>query len=551
MKPTQPTMQESIAAYQDLRARSAPLPVGIAPPISSQSFRLRAMGSKASARCWDHHLSIEASDRYASTLKASTKVKDAGTVISLGTARPDGHSFPWSFLAFDGWEIPLSNKLGVTNRSDDSLVMPASTSCRRGEAAYDLDIALNYGYAAGSPQLLRFLTEHTEMIHKPLYDDWETCLTCGSTAAIEMVLRMLCNRGDWVVMEEHTYSGAVEAAKSLGLNVLGVRMDDVGLVPEDLDNKLRAWDRSSGADNAKPSVLYTIPTGQNPTGRTQTGERRRAIYRVAEAHDLIILEDDPYYFLQLGGLDVALEPVTPDAYLNSLPPSYVSLDTSGRVLRLDSASKILAPGLRCGWLTGCSQLINKFLNHTEFSTVSPSGPSQVMLYKLLDEKWGHAGFIAWLSNLSWRYRQRLDTMVHACERHLARLEVCGWNVPTCGMFVWLRLDWIRHPAAAHSRASEDERRQSYFDVEHRVFSRAKAHGVQVSKGSWFAVGVPSTDDMYFRLTFAAAPENALELAIEHFGNALDAEFRNKSSCVMNGCQNGRVEEQSTCTPGAK
>jgi aromatic amino acid aminotransferase I len=152
-------------------------------------------------------------------------------------------------------------------KEGDGTNSTSSMSCERGESAYDLDIALNYGGAIGSPQVLRFITEHVEIIHKPAYDDWKTCVTCGTTSATEQVLRMLCNSGDWVLAEAYTYSGAIEVAKALGLNILGVEMDDVGLLPEDLDSKLRNWDVARGA---KPSALYTIPSGHNPTGTTQT-----------------------------------------------------------------------------------------------------------------------------------------------------------------------------------------------------------------------------------------------------------------------------------------
>ena len=108
-----------------------------------------------------------------------------------------------------------------------------------GEQGFDLAVALNYGYAAGSPQLLRFVTEHIEMIHNPPYDDWQSCLTTGTTSAMEMAFRILCDRGDWVLFEEYTYSGALDIARTQGLNVLGIRMDEMGLIPEDLDVRLK------------------------------------------------------------------------------------------------------------------------------------------------------------------------------------------------------------------------------------------------------------------------------------------------------------------------
>lgn len=76
---------------------------------------------------------------------------------------------------------------------------------------------------------------------------------------------------------------------------------------------------------------------------------------------------------------------------------------------MDWASKILAPGLRCGWITGSSHIVEELVAHPVVGVLSLSGPSQVMLHKLLDQTWGHAGFINWLSSLSEKYRLRLNT----------------------------------------------------------------------------------------------------------------------------------------------
>jgi DNA-binding transcriptional MocR family regulator len=89
-------------------------------------------------------------------------------------------------------------------------------------------------------------------------------------------------------------------------------------------------------------MLYTVPVGGNPTGVSQTLERKKEIYDIAREHNLLILEDDPYYYLQFG----------------DKVPSYLSMDTDGRVLRFDSMSKILSSGLRVGWATGPAELVN-------------------------------------------------------------------------------------------------------------------------------------------------------------------------------------------------
>lgn len=120
--------------------------------------------------------------------------------------------------------------------------------------------------------------------------------------------------------------------------ILDVDLDSHGVVPSKLREQLDNWP----ADKRKPKVLYTVPVGGNPTGVSQTLERKREIYEIAREHDLLILEDDPYYYLQFG----------------DKVPSYFSMDVDGRVLRFDSMSKILSSGLRVGWATGPAELIN-------------------------------------------------------------------------------------------------------------------------------------------------------------------------------------------------
>jgi aromatic amino acid aminotransferase I len=299
-------------------------------------------------------------------------------------------------------------------------------------------------------------------------------------------------------------------------------MDYVGLSSKALDRLLSSWDHSEGS---KPRVLYTIPTGQNPTGKTQTTARRHEIYAVAVKHDLCIIEDDPYYFLQLSNRNSTAgnnRDREIEAYLESLPSSYLSIDTSGRVIRLDSVSKTLAPGLRCGWLTACSELVAKFLQHTEFSTVSPSGPSQVMLYKLLDQTWGHEGFLQWLIHLSMEYQRRRNILVQTCARYLSP-DICSWEIPTAGMFLWLRIDWLKHSSASFGSHS-DERAQVVRTIEDRIYVRARENGVQVSKGSWFRSTAAPAREMYFRLTFAAAPEFSLEDGVKILAKVIEAEF---------------------------
>ncbi|KAF2655683.1 PLP-dependent transferase [Lophiostoma macrostomum CBS 122681] len=504
-------LQQRLADIKSKRETARPLPLGSAPFTSSSHFKIRQSGYTNKANRWDHRFSLESRNQHVSSLKSAARAIGPSDMISLGTARPSPQYFPWKSIVMHGQEYN-------DGTSNYPLIPPTSAVGCKGEEAYDLSVALNYGYAAGFPQVLRFVTEHVELIHSPQYEDWETCLTCGSTSAIDMAFRIFCDLGDWILVEAHTYPGAMSTAKSQRLHILGVDMDDDGLLPDDLDLKLRTWDESDGP---KPGVVYMIPSGQNPTGVTQSTERRKAIYRMAEQHDLYIIEDDPYYYHQLQIATNTTQPPM-DQYLIQLPVSYLSLDTSGRVLRLDSTSKILSPGLRCGWMTGCSQVVEKFLHATEVSTSAPSGASQLMMYKLLDESWGHEGFINWLMYLSIQYSHRRDTLIRACERYLPS-DICQWGVPDIGMFVWMRLNVQNHPRFVEN--IDSERLEGIgLDLENRIYEQARQYGVLVSKGSWFAVDRVAPGVVHLRVTFVAAPEHLLEQAIERLGNAIRTEF---------------------------
>ncbi|KAI4599570.1 Aromatic/aminoadipate aminotransferase 1 [Pestalotiopsis sp. 9143b] len=506
------SISAKVDRYRKDRAKSDPLPTGSAPFTSSLFFKKPQTTRKPKAKQWDHILSLNSSFQMVSPLKTASRGKP---MISLGTARPTPQYYPWKAMSLECINT-ATQEFGKHHKL-------TSMRCSSGEAGYDLAVAMNYGYSAGSPQALRFVTEHVEMIHDPQYDDWECCLTCGTTSALEIALRIMCNIGDTVLTEKYTYSEAIAAIGGQGLRTQGVEMDELGLLPDDLDKKLQDWDLSDGR-GPKPSVLYMIPTGQNPTGTTQPLGRRMEIYQIAVKHGLLILEDDPYYFLQMrqapprtvGDGDKHEDR---DAYVEGLPRSYLSLDTDGRVLRMDTASKILAPGLRCGWVTGCSQIIEKFIAFSEVGVLSPSGPSQVMVFKLLDETWGHLGVIDWLQSLSRGYLCRREILLQACRDHLP-VGVCSWSVPDAGMFVWMRMEVSKHP-------SYDERscdlENTCREIEDGIYSKSQENGVLVSKGSWFLQGGP-LDEVSFRLTFAAAPEAELVQAVIGFADAVCSEY---------------------------
>ncbi|KAI1376259.1 pyridoxal phosphate-dependent transferase [Hypoxylon crocopeplum] len=389
---------------------------------------------------------------------------------------------------------------------------------------YDLSIALNYGQSVGAAQLLRWVTEHTELVSDPPYADWRCALTVGSTGALEQAVRMFCDRarGDAILTEEYSFSTALETAAPLGIKVFGARMDDQGLLPESVDEILSTWDEQARCAR-RPTVLYTVPSGQNPTGATQGAQRRRDIYAVCRKHDVFIFEDEPYYFLQMqpytgpstSSTPSPPPPATVEEYLSGLIPSLLSMDTDGRVLRMDSFSKVVVPGSRVGWVTGSEQVVERYIRHAECCSQGPSGLSQVLVYKLVDETWGHEGYLRWLMRLQLEYTRRRDTILAACEEFLPR-DIVSWVPPAAGMFLWLKVDHTTHPDAST---------KSILEIEEDIFDRCINNGVLAIRGSWFRAeqSLPPSG-LFFRVTYAAASEVDMARAIERFGAAVRESF---------------------------
>ena len=478
----------------------------IAPVTSSRLFQSTKSASKPTSTFKDVPLSNEAQARQPASLKASgAALATDGSgktidIISLSTGRPHPRYYPFESVDFAFTTVTTPPSGNEQTAKVAGNVRTARYDIAEQNAAIDLSVALSYGYSAGSEQLIKFLTEHIEAVHDPPYSDWDCALTVGSTSALDLAIRTLSEPGDSVLVEEYTYSGMIECLKPLNRKIVAVPMDQGGLCPDALDTLLMHWDTTL----PKPRLLYTIPTGQNPTGITQNMERRRQIHKVAEKHNLLVLEDDPYGYLR---------------FTEDKLPSYLSLDTSGRVLRFDSTSKTLSPGLRCAWMTGQTSLIQRFLHLHDVSIVSPSGVSQLMMYKLLGEVWGHEGFSSWLRYLRAQYRDRMLIMAKACETYLPE-HLCSWDLPEAGMFFWLKIHWDEH---AMARSSEEDISNIILAIEDQLYNAALEQGVLCCKGSFFnARDVQS--DLYVRLTFVTASKSEIVEAIQRFAKAVKLVF---------------------------
>ena len=213
--------------------------------------------------------------------------------------------------------------------------------------------------------------------------------------------------------------------------------------------------------------------------------RRKEILDICSKLDLVVIEDDPYFFLNLP--KPSSKPVQ----------SLFSLDTDGRVVRLDSFSKVVAPGFRLGWISAAKCFMDKFDALSQVTTWSASGISQSVLLAILEE-WGDEGFEKQISKLCKSYTRRRDALLKAMDEHLS--DLATWTIPNAGMFIWIRI-----------HGSKDTR-------EDCIDTMLNARVVMVPGGSF----QPDTTKKcpYFRVTFATALEEDFGPAIKRFASEL-------------------------------
>lgn len=487
--------------------------------------------AKPTSKDLSHHLSVEARSRRSSTLKSAFIYFNRPDIIFLGGGLPLSDYFPFNKISSDSPSAPFPNGIGAPITEDDKTVVEVYKSdFKNDEVNHDVELArsLQYGYTEGHTELINFVKEHTETIHRVPYEDWDAIATVGNTQSWDACLRTFVNRGDAILVEKFCFSSALETAHAQGVITYPVQMDSEGILPQALSEILDNWVGS------KPKLLYTICTGQNPTGSCISEERRRAIYKLAQKHDFIIVEDEPYYFLQM-------EPYTRDEkerqrkhvhdhdeFVKALVPSYLSMDVEGRVLRLDSVSKTIAPGSRFGWIVGQKRLLKLFIYLHEVSIQCPSGFAQSLLNGLF-QRWGQTGYLDWLIGLRAEYTHKRDVAIDSLYNFFP-LEVCKILPPVAGMFFIVQLDASKHPK--FKELGEDP-----LEVEDAVYKRGLEYGCLMIPGSWFKAqgqtsppqtAIPENEEhkhnIFFRGTYAAVPLDDLKKGLEKFGLAVRAEY---------------------------
>jgi DNA-binding transcriptional MocR family regulator len=314
-------------------------------------------------------------------------------------------------VTFDGAAPFGTINFGIGQPSADllpvALVRHASQSFFDNAQPFDL----NYGVLQGDERFLESLADFLTTGYDKTVTSEELFVTGGSSQGLDLASLVYANPGDTVFVEEPSYFLAFQIFRDHGLNIVGIPVDDNGLRVDALQRELTAHN---------PAFLYTIPSYQNPGGQCTTELRRRQIVELAEEHDFLIVADEVYQLLH---------------YYDAPPPAYGTMDTSDRIISLGPFSKILAPGLRLGWIQTSAELKSRLM---AVGFVNSGGSINHISSHIVRQAIDDGSLASHLEKLRLVYRGRVEAMDGALHERFN--GVAEWTRPDGGYFFWLRFD---------------------------------------------------------------------------------------------------------------
>ncbi len=317
---------------------------------------------------------------------------------------------------------------------------------------------LQYGATEGYPPFLESLNDYVSSqlnCHIPAI-----LPVTGSTQAMDLLCKALINPGDTVLVETPSFLGNLQCMKLYQANLIAVESDDNGLIMTDLEEKIRKY---------RPKMLYTIPTFQNPSGRTLSVERRKKVAELANEYGMVVAEDDPYRDLRYSGTPL---------------PSIKSFDQGGWVMFLGSFSKIISPGLRVGYIAGDSAVIRKCTVGKQSSDVHTANLTQAIVDQFIRRNLlpDH------IRDICSEYGKKMKLMLDL----LAGFpEGIRYTKPEGGLFIWVELP-------AHINA---------VDMLNKAIDRKVAY----VPGTHFCVGGGHENTL--RLNFSASTEEQINIGM--------------------------------------
>ncbi|MFH0070361.1 PLP-dependent aminotransferase family protein [Peribacillus sp. NPDC056705] len=331
------------------------------------------------------------------------------------------------------------------------------------------DLPLHY---IGSPRIARLKHQIQKRLGErgiSIVED-QLLITSGACQGIDLIARVLLDDKAAVAVESPTYMEALEIFQNYTKQIISIPIDEQGLQTYRLKEIL---DERKRTGLPLPRFLYTIPTFQNPTGTTMTMERRKHLVELSIEFDFLIIEDDAY-----GELSFDKNPVP-----------IKSMDKCGRVLQVGSLSKVVAPGMRIGWIAGESE----FIKALEW------------FKKDLDHPFAQSAMAAYLENTDFEkrldllkdvYRSKCTALIRAMKQFLP--EFVSWYVPDGGYFVWMRVPGVD---------TSD------------LLSQALAEGVSYVPGKYFFLDQNDGTE-FLRLSFSYANEEEIIEGIRRLGQLI-------------------------------
>lgn len=297
----------------------------------------------------------------------------------------------------------------------------------------------------------------------------QVLITNGSQQGIDLVARVLIDPGDVVAVESPSYLAALQTFAGCQASFMVTDSDDEGMDVDSLEAAIAA--------DGPPRLIYVVSEFHNPKGTTLSLARRRRLVRLAEAHRIPILEDNPYGELRFRG---------------EAQPPLAALDGEGLVVHLGTFSKTLAPGMRLGWLVGPREIVRAATIAKQAADLHTGTLAQRAAARLL----ARLDYDGHLAGLRRAYGERCVAMLGALERHFP--PGSRWTRPDGGLFVWAELP---------GGISADE-----------IFADALREKVAFVPGSAFFADAPRAE--FMRLNYSNRPPELIEEGIARLGRVI-------------------------------
>jgi DNA-binding transcriptional MocR family regulator len=312
-------------------------------------------------------------------------------------------------VSFDGAAPAGTINLGIGQPSADLLpieiLQEASDSFFKNAHPNDL----NYGDMQGDPRFLASLAAYLSKSYGVATNADDLFVTGGNSQGLDLVSSVFAKPGDTVFVEEPSYFLAFQIFRDHGLNIVGIPMDEDGLDPQQLQLAL---------EKHKPAFIYTIPTYHNPGGQSLSAERRKKLVELSKQHDFLIVADEVYQLLY---------------YTDEPPPALGTMIDSETVISLGSFSKILAPGLRLGWIQACGTHHQKLMRN---GFLNSGGSINHYASHVVRQAIDLGLLVKHVDHLRQAYGSRVNAMDKALNQHFA--DIAEWSRPGGGYFFWLQ-----------------------------------------------------------------------------------------------------------------